>query len=125
MWSHSNHPRRPRTTSIGEITLHTEALKDAIELRHHCRAEHVRSVPVRENFGEKGAWEGVVEVFELVGHPEAQCCYGWFAVVHGCRQCITALHVPPVTSPHAAVRSKFHEATAEAKKASIRNSPAG
>src|SRR3712207_8912290 len=51
-----------------------DAFKDAIELEHHCRAEHVRSAHVVEKFGDT-VWRGVVEVFELVGHPEAKCCY--------------------------------------------------
>ena len=82
-----------------------EDLKDAIELGHHCRAEHVRSVPVVESSGGNDGWNGVVEVFELVGHPKAQCCYAWFSVVGGFRQCMTVLQTSFISSPQAAVRA--------------------
>jgi hypothetical protein len=74
-----------------------EKLKDTIELNHHCRAEHVDSKAVIEMAGEKTVWEGVVEVFELVGHGEAKRCYGWLSKIGrvrrwlpswNCRRCV-------------------------------------
>ena len=38
---------------------------------HGCRATHVRSEPVTERFKNGTIWEGVIEVFDTVGHPDA------------------------------------------------------
>lgn len=82
-------------------------LLDAIRVMHHCRAEHVQSVPVREMFGEQVAWEGVVEVFNLTGHPKAKRCYGWSYLDKGETQFATVLEIPPVDSPQTAVRASI------------------
>ena len=53
-------------------------------------------------------WDGIVEVFDLVGHPKAPKIYAW---AHDTddpkepRRCVTVLHIPPVTSPLLAVRA--------------------
>lgn len=44
-------------------------LKTAVERMHDCKALLVQSVPVKEAFGGNTVWEGVVHVFELIGHP--------------------------------------------------------
>ena len=41
-------------------------LKDAIRETHGCESLHVESVPVKEVFEGETAWEGTVEVFDLV-----------------------------------------------------------
>jgi hypothetical protein len=82
-----------------------ERLKDNIELSHRCRAEHVRSAPLREMSGGKILWEGVVEVFELVGHAQAKCCYAWSYLLFGHREIVTVLQIPPIDSPQKAVRA--------------------
>ena len=87
------------------MTRRIEELKDAIELEHRCRAEHVRSVPLREMSGDKLVWEGVVQVFELVGHALAKCCFAWSYRSGGLPRVVTVLQVPPVTSPQTAVRA--------------------
>jgi hypothetical protein len=53
------------------------ALKDAIRAMHGCESLHVKSVSVKEVFEGQTAWEGTVEVFELVGHSEANQVYAW------------------------------------------------
>ena len=87
------------------MTRRIEELKDAIELEHRCRAEHVRSVPVREMSGDKVLWEGIVQVFELVGHAVAKCCFAWAYRSGGLPRVITVLQVAPVNSPQSAVRA--------------------
>lgn len=42
-----------------------------------CKAQHEKSVPVIEMFGDKTVWEGVVESFAITGHPKAKRCYAW------------------------------------------------
>jgi hypothetical protein len=39
---------------------------------HGVESTHVQSVPVKEVFESKTIWEGIVEVFDLIGHPKAQ-----------------------------------------------------
>jgi hypothetical protein len=64
-------------------------LKEAIETMHHCKAKHVGSEPVIDLFRGEVAWDGVVETFDIEGHPRAKCCYAWSffenrAAIHDC-----------------------------------------
>ena len=52
-------------------------LKAAVEKMHGCQAEHSASVPVREVFQGKTIWKGIVEQFNLTGHPKARRAYAW------------------------------------------------
>lgn len=85
-----------------------EELEGAILKLHGAKAKHTKSVPVKETFEGQTVWEGVVEVFELEGHPNARIAYAW---AHGAddpkksKQFVTVLSVPPVTSPEKAVRA--------------------
>jgi hypothetical protein len=85
-----------------------EELKDAIRRLHGVGASHVRSVPVKETFQGKIVWEGVVEVFELYGHPTAERLYAWAHDMDDPekphRHVTTVLHSHPVVSPETAVR---------------------
>jgi hypothetical protein len=63
---------------------------------------------VKEIYQGKTVWEGVVEVFELEGHPNAPKAYAW---VHNTDdptnpgRHVTVLHQPPIASPEMAVRA--------------------
>jgi hypothetical protein len=75
---------------------------------HGVDSTHLESVPVKETFQGKTVWEGVVEVFELIGHPKAPRVYAWSHEIDNPKKTqrhVTALHIPPVTSPEAAVRA--------------------
>jgi len=97
-----------------------EELRDVIRRLHGVEAKHIESVPVKETFQGKTVWNGLVEVFELIGHPKASRVYAW---VHDTddpkqpRRHVTVLHVHPVTSPTLAVRAaiiqEFRDAQAE------------
>ncbi len=82
-------------------------LKDAIEEGSHCTARHIDSTPVIELFygtGEVG-WDGVVETFELAGHPEAKYCYAWLSMEKDKPRCVVVLEGPHgVNSPEKAVK---------------------
>ena len=54
------------------------ALLDAIRHLHGCEARHLATDHVHEvaPTGET-VWDGDVEVFEVVGHPQASRCYAW------------------------------------------------
>ena len=81
-----------------------EELRNTIEHRHDCKAEHVNSVRVVEMAGFRKTWQGVVEVFELTGHPDARNCYAWRCSTSAEPKYIAILDIPPVNSAQAAVR---------------------
>ena len=89
-------------------TDYIQELQDIIRRLHGAEADHVESVPVKETFQGRTVWEGIVEVFELSGHPEASRAYAWShdtndpanPVRH-----VTVLHLHPIKSARDAVRA--------------------
>jgi hypothetical protein len=79
-------------------------LKDAIRATHGCESLHVKSVPVVEQFESKIAWQGTVEVFDLIGHPKAKRAYAWTYRDGNQDKTIAVLALPPVDSPESAVK---------------------
>lgn len=79
----------------------------AVEHQHDCKARLVQSVPVKETHGADTVWEGVVHVFEIYGNDKATMAYAWSSPIEGStkRRFFAVLHVPPITSPLAAVRA--------------------
>ena len=84
-----------------------EALQSVIRDLHGCDSTHAYSVPVKETFVGQTAWEGVVEVFALQGHPTATRAYAWSHAVDDSerRRYVAVLHERAVNSPEAAVRA--------------------
>jgi hypothetical protein len=84
-----------------------EQLKEAVERMHGGSATLAQSVPVRETFDGKPVWEGVVHVFDLVGHPTATCAYAWSSPMEGStkRRFFAVLHTERISSPLEAVRA--------------------
>ena len=83
-----------------------ESLKKAILDLHGRKATWVESVLLRNSFEGKIVWEGVIQVFDLQGHPKATRCYVWS---HGLdnskkRRFFAVLHQGAVDSPEKAVR---------------------
>jgi hypothetical protein len=75
---------------------------------HGAKATHVESVPVTETFQGKTVWDGVVEVFDLEGHPDTDRAYAWSHDTDDPKQPrrhVTVLHIPPAISPITAVRT--------------------
>jgi hypothetical protein len=64
-------------------------------------------------FWQKVAWDGVVEVFRLAGHPKAKRCYAWSFTEGKETRFVTVLEIPPVESAQTAVRAAI---ASEAKK---------
>jgi hypothetical protein len=81
-----------------------EKLRAAVETMHHCTARHVASEPVIELFNGEVAWDGVVEAFDIQGHPKARRCYAWSYEEGGETQYVTVLEIPPVDSAETAVK---------------------
>jgi hypothetical protein len=85
-----------------------DELREVIRRLHGVDSRHIESVPVTENFQGKRVWEGIVEVFELRGHPKAQKVYAWAHKTDDPKKPkrhVTVLHIHPVTSPLLAVRA--------------------
>jgi hypothetical protein len=95
-----------------------EKLRETIRRLHGAEAEHVESVPVKETFQGKTVWEGIVEVFDLKGHPQATRAYAWtHDTDDGRKRDVTVLHVAPIDSPLAAVRASIIKDYREANAA--------
>lgn len=97
--------KQKKTNPASEASI--EALEKAIYDLHGCKATWIKSVPVKEVFEGETAWEGVVQVFDIQGHPKATRCYAWS---HGLddskkRRFFVVLHQGSVDSPRAAVRA--------------------
>jgi hypothetical protein len=87
---------------------HIDELRDVIRHLHGVESTHVASVPIKETFQGRTVWEGIVEVFELIGHPTASKIYAWSHTTddpENPRRSITVLHSHPITSPLLAVRA--------------------
>ena len=88
-------------------------LQDVIWNLHGVASRHVESVPVKETFHGQTVWEGIVEVFELSGHPKASRAYAWSHETgdpdEPKRHVITVLHIAPVLSATMAVRAAIRE----------------
>ena len=85
-----------------------DELRAVIRKLHGVDSTHRASVPVKETFEGKTVWEGIVEVFDLHGHPKANAAYAWSHATddpaHPKRH-VTVLHIPPAVSPETAVRT--------------------
>jgi hypothetical protein len=87
---------------------HIDDLKTIIHKLHGVHATHRESVPIKEVWQGQTVWDGIVEVFDLHGHPTANTAYAW---LHDTgdpdkpSQHVTVLHVPPVVSPLTAVQA--------------------
>lgn len=85
-------------------------LRIAVEQLHDCSAVHVYTSAVHVEVENETIWEGDVEVFAIVGHPNAARCYAWvcrFGKDYSDARFMTVLAIPPVTSPEAAVRTSL------------------
>ena len=66
-----------------------------------------------ESFEGRIAWQGTVEVFDLIGHPKAKRAYAWTYRDGDQNKTVAVLGIPPVDSPQTAVRLSI---AAEARK---------
>ena len=86
-----------------------DQLKKIVEQTHGCKTEFLEGVPVMEIFEEKTVWQGIVQIFNIQGHPLASSCYAWSSPIEGQtkRRYYAVLHVPPIDSPEKAVRASI------------------
>jgi hypothetical protein len=82
-----------------------ESLEEVIKKEHGCNSVHVRSEAVHEIFHGMTAWQGTVEVFDLIGHPKAKRAYVWrYQDDDNRTKTVTVLEIPPVDSAQTAVK---------------------
>jgi ribosomal 50S subunit-associated protein YjgA (DUF615 family) len=84
-----------------------EALQQAVEGLHGCKAKYKEKTHVIEKFKGDMVWEGDVYLFELKNHPTAKLAYAWSSVIEGSkkRRFFAVLHSKPVESAQDAVRA--------------------
>jgi len=95
-----------------------DELSDVIHKLHGATATHRESVPVKEVWQGQTIWDGVVEVFDLHGHPKTHRAYAWSHDTDdpkNPRRHVTVLHIPPAITPLMAVRTAI--------AAEVRNAP--
>jgi hypothetical protein len=81
-------------------------LSEAIARMHDCSVTHSETVRVIEKVGGEFAFNGDVEIFDLLGHPKATKAFGWaWKDGAGEIQYIGVLNVPPIDSPREAVQA--------------------
>lgn len=87
---------------------HIEELQGVIRHLHGVESKHIESVPIKESYHGQTVWEGMVEVFELIGHPSATRLYAWSHDTDDPKQPrrhVTVLHSHPIRSARDAVRA--------------------
>jgi hypothetical protein len=97
-----------------------EELQHVIHKLHGVHSTHVQSVPVTETFKGQTVWDGIVEVFELHGHPKATHAYAWTHETDDPKQprrSVTVLKIPPAVSPETAVRVAIMQEMRDAETA--------
>jgi len=84
-----------------------EKLQKAVEWLHKCGALLFEVVPVSETFQGKLIWDGLIFVFDLIGHPQATKAYSWSSPIEGStkRRYYAVLNISPIDSPEKAVRA--------------------
>jgi hypothetical protein len=86
----------------------TKALRDAIKHMHGVDSKWVESLPVTETFQGKTVWSGEVQVFFLMGHPNATRAYAWsHETDDGTRRFVAVLEMGPVKDAAGAVRASI------------------
>ena len=86
-----------------------DKLQAAVQELHKCGAIWRETVPLHKAFYGETVWKTEVEIFDLIGHPEAKRAYAWSDGdgSFGRRERFVAvLEVPPVDSALSAVRTQ-------------------
>lgn len=113
-------PRAVVLRNRGKTVNYIEELQQVIHKLHGVQSTHVQSVPVREEFRGQTVWNGVVEVFDLAGHPKANRIYAWAHETDdpaNPKRYVTVLHIPPVVSPRTAVQAAIVQESRERARA--------
>ena len=79
-------------------------LRAKIRESYECDSRHVASEQVHEVFEGLTAWQGTVEVFDLIDHPNARRAYAWEYKDGNVTKIVTVLGLP-ISSPRGAVQA--------------------
>ena len=71
---------------------------------HGCEAAHLQSQTVHEQMEGGVVWRGQVEIFKIVGQPQADRAYAWAWNDNGEVRYHIVLNIPPINSPRDAVQ---------------------
>lgn len=82
-----------------------EDLQGVIRRYHGVESKHLESVPVKERDERGTIWEGMVEVFQLIGHPEAYQAFGWSRSEDWNKKYVIVLQMESILSASDAVRA--------------------
>jgi hypothetical protein len=90
-------------------------LQKHAERAFNCKSKLKAAERVTETYDGRPVWDGIVHVFELIGHPKAATGYAWSSSMDDSskRRFYTVLGVPPINSARDAVRTAI---VAENKK---------
>jgi hypothetical protein len=85
----------------------TRDLQTAIKNLYGVKSQYLYSETVAEEFAGTVAWNGIVSLFDLVGHPNAKQCYAWSSPIEGStkRRYYAVLKLPPIETAADAVRA--------------------
>ena len=91
-----------------------ERLEKAIKDLHGAICQYAGSVAVHEKFEGQTVWQGVVEGFQIKGHPKAKTAYAWnYKTDNGDTHYVAVLELPPINSAQDAVRAYIVSHTAK------------
>ena len=80
-------------------------LREKIRESYGYDCRHVASEEVHEVFEGATVWQGTVEVFKLIGHPNVRRAYAWAYEEGGKTKIVTVLGEIPISSPRGALRA--------------------
>ena len=97
-----------------------QQLRQTIRDLHGRDSIHTGSEPVSEWFQGRPVWDGTVEIFKLIDHPQAKFAYAWSRETDsGGKDCVAVLGIDPIKNPADAV----HAVAAQARKQSANDLP--
>jgi len=83
-------------------------LQEFIQKMHGVQAMHIDSVRTTQVLENNTVWDGMIEVFEVRGHPKAPIVYAWGQNTNQPgkpKMYFAVLHLNSVDSPEAAVKA--------------------
>jgi len=89
-----------------------QELQEFIYKMHGVQSMHIDRVRVTQILDDDTVWDGIIEVFEMNGHPKAPIVYAWAQNTRkpGKSKVVFAvLHLDQVDSPEAAVKTAMLE----------------
>ena len=96
-------PNRP-PSRFNEI----QQLRQAV--REHCGCDSIHRQAVPVYFQGRIAYDGVVDVFELINSSQAKLAYAWSRTTEvGATECVVVLGVEPIRSADDAVQSRSQQ----------------